>query len=457
MQVPRREVHQGPVTQARSLRSSSAPCPTRSGPNPACGAARRAWWDGRPAIEQILCLLERRQRRVALPDACRRWRCRRRQDAPRAGAVRAGPSSSMRRWCRRNATRSSPARRSIRSAPILWARAGLTADDEERVRHDKISGYLEELGRNTPENRSLVASLLGMAAPASSTAAATAATAQARTIRIHRFARRAGGARATGDPLDRRRALAGPVVGRTAAGHCDRRGTIARSGGADDAAVSQGSCPRQKSTRPCAWSISAWRTASKLARSVPGASVLSDEMISKAVAAADGVPFFLEQLVISLIEEQSQGPAPHRRLGGVPLMLAELMSERLDRRPGRAAYRAGGGVHWRLVHAGLSAHPAQGRRRGQVQERLEALVEAEILRAAALRCGGSLRIPARPAAADGARIHASCRATAHARSHRRSAAGSGERRTDRSRKRSPITSPKRARLRRRSARGCGRG
>ncbi len=38
-------------------------------------------------------------------------------------------------------------------------------------------------------------------------------------------------------------------------------------------------------------------------------------MISKAVAAADGVPFFLEQLVISLIEEQSQGPAPHRRLG----------------------------------------------------------------------------------------------------------------------------------------------
>jgi len=55
---------------------------------------------------------------------------------------------------------------------FLWARAGLLADDEESVRYDKISSYLEELGRNTVENRDLVAGLLGMAVPADSIGAA---------------------------------------------------------------------------------------------------------------------------------------------------------------------------------------------------------------------------------------------------------------------------------------------
>ena len=52
-------------------------------------------------------------------------------------------------------------------------RAGLTADDGESVRLDKISGYLNEIGRHTPENRDLIASLLGVAAPDSGKAAAT--------------------------------------------------------------------------------------------------------------------------------------------------------------------------------------------------------------------------------------------------------------------------------------------
>jgi predicted ATPase len=101
-------------------------------------------------------------------------------------------------------------------------------------------------------------------------------------------------------------------------------------------------------------------------------------MISKAVAAADGVPFFVEQLVIALIEEQSQGPAPHRRLGGVPLMLAQLLSERLDRRPGarrvaQAAACIGRSFTRDFLLTVLNDESAQ------VQERLEALVEAEIL------------------------------------------------------------------------------
>ena len=196
-----------------------------------------------------------------------------------------------------------------------------------------------ELSRGTgPQHcrRTGVSSRVFSAWPPRSAAARprTTATAQARTIRIHRFDRQAGGTRAAGDPLGRRRALAGPVIGRTSAGHRDRFGTIARSGGADDAAVSQGTCSSLQIDETVRLEHLGMEDCLEVARSVPGASVLSDEMISKAVAAADGVPFFLEQLVISLIEEQSQGPAPHRRLGGVPLMLAELMSERLDRRPG---------------------------------------------------------------------------------------------------------------------------
>src|SRR5260221_3286913 len=68
---------------------------------------------------------------------------------------------------------------------FLWARVGLTTEDEEPVRHAKVSGYLDELGRNTSENRELVASLLGLAAPAA--AAAVAAPPQLLKRRQYEF------------------------------------------------------------------------------------------------------------------------------------------------------------------------------------------------------------------------------------------------------------------------------
>src|SRR5262245_56886076 len=50
-------------------------------------------------------------------------------------------------------------------ATFLWARSGLTAEDAESVRYAKISDFLDDLGFNTPENRGLFASLLGVATP----------------------------------------------------------------------------------------------------------------------------------------------------------------------------------------------------------------------------------------------------------------------------------------------------
>ena len=271
------------------------------------------------------------------------------------------------------------------SAPLyplgayLWARVGLTADDEERVRHEKIIGLLEELGRNTPENQILVASLLGMAAPDSSTAAATPQLLKrAQSEFIVSLVEQAARAR--------------PLILWVEDAHWLDPSSAELL---QDVVTSAAQLPvlvvltmRPFPKGPALVKINETVTLEHLgvedclevARSVPGASVLSDEVISKAVAAADGVPFFLEQLLISLIEEQSQGPTPHRRLGGVPLMLAELLSERLDRRPGargvaQAAACIGGSFTLDFLLKLLKDDDAV-----QVQERLAALVEAEILR-----------------------------------------------------------------------------
>src|SRR5262249_25434292 len=48
-------------------------------------------------------------------------------------------------------------------ASLLWTRTGLTVEDDELVRLEKISAFLDELRLNSSENRQFVASLLGLA------------------------------------------------------------------------------------------------------------------------------------------------------------------------------------------------------------------------------------------------------------------------------------------------------
>jgi predicted ATPase len=67
---------------------------------------------------------------------------------------------------------------------------------------------------------------------------------------------------------------------------------------------------------------------------MPGTAELPDALLQRAVEAAEGVPLFLEQFMISLIEEHRRSPHPTPKPAGVPLLLAEKMSGRLDRRPG---------------------------------------------------------------------------------------------------------------------------
>ena len=259
----------------------------------------------------------------------------------------------------------------------LWGRAGLTADDTESERLDKISGYLKELGRDTPENRDLVVNLLGVPAPDSGQAAAETPPLLKQKQYEFIVSLFAQGTRARPlilwiddahwlDPSSAE--LLRDIVAASA-----RLPLLVM--------LTMRPFPRGPALPEVDETVRLEHLGLpdclELARSVPGADALSDEMVAKAVEAAEGVPFFLEQLVMSLLDEQSRGPVPHRRLGGVPLMLAELMSERLDRRPGarriaQAAACIGGTFTVDFLHALFEDE-------AQVRERLQALVEAEIL------------------------------------------------------------------------------
>jgi tetratricopeptide (TPR) repeat protein len=72
----------------------------------------------------------------------------------------------------------------------------------------------------------------------------------------------------------------------------------------------------------------------ELASVVPGAENLPEELVWRAVRSADGVPLFVEQLVLSLVEQGTRNTSGGRKSSNLPLILAEMLSERLDRRPG---------------------------------------------------------------------------------------------------------------------------
>ena len=259
---------------------------------------------------------------------------------------------------------------------FLRGRAGLTADDEESVRLDKISGYLNEIDRNTEENRDLVAGLLDVGVPAGEAAAGTSQLVKQQQYQLIVSALTQS-------------ARARPLVLWIEDAHwldpssADLLRDIVAASAALPVLVvlTMRPFPRGPALPEIDETVRleplTLPDCLDLAWSVPGASALTEEVMLKAVEAAEGVPFFLEQLVISLLDEQSRGPAPHRRLGGVPLMLAELMSERLDRRPGarriaQAAACLTGAFTLDVLIAVLKDET-------QVPERLGALVEAEIL------------------------------------------------------------------------------
>ena len=267
------------------------------------------------------------------------------------------------------------------AAGPLWTRAGMRAEDSEAARHDKIAAFLSARGIESPEAVETLAGLLGVVL---TTTPATAQLPPAEVKRrqfaliislIGRIAR-------TGptllwvedthwlDPssvellpqliqelretpllvvLTRRSFPAGPQLPE-----------------ADDAVVlsplSPGEC-------------------FELARAVPGAQALPEHLLSEVVSSSDGIPLFVEQLVISLVG-QMYDPArggPRSGSSAVPLTLAEMLSERLDRLPGgRRIVQAAASIGRPFTPHFLGA--LLGEDEGALRGPLEALVGAEILR-----------------------------------------------------------------------------
>ena len=263
-------------------------------------------------------------------------------------------------------------------ASYLWARAGLMPEDDVDARLQKISTFLDELAINTTENRQVVASLLGLLS--AQAAAAIAPTPLLLKRKQYDFVTKVLHQAASHQPallwledahwLDASSAeLLQEII--AAASDVPLLVILTRRSFPHSVALPQ---PheiielKQLSTSQ----------ALEVAASMPGARELPDTLLERAVAAAEGVPLFLEQFMISLIEEYRRSPDSTPKLASVPLLLAEKMSGRLDRRPGaRRIVQAAAVVGRSFAPVFLAALVQQEPQ--AVAEPLQALVEAEIL------------------------------------------------------------------------------
>jgi class 3 adenylate cyclase/tetratricopeptide (TPR) repeat protein len=117
----------------------------------------------------------------------------------------------------------------------------------------------------------------------------------------------------------------------------------------------------------------------ELAYSVPGAKPLPPETVKQVVELADGSPLFVEQLTLSLIDSHSRAPGPGERKDVLPLTLAEMISERLDRlRGGRSVVQFASCLG--RAFAQQTLEELLDKKPGELGGLLDQLVTAEILR-----------------------------------------------------------------------------
>jgi class 3 adenylate cyclase/tetratricopeptide (TPR) repeat protein len=263
----------------------------------------------------------------------------------------------------------------------LWARAGIRAEDSETARRDKIVGFLSDRGMDSPETVETLAGLLGVVL----TSTPEGAQLPPAEVKRRQFALIVS--------LIGRIARAGPTLLWIEDTHwldpssvellpqliqelretpllvvLTRRSfpTGPKLPDADDVVALSPLLPAE-----CL----------ELARAVPGAQVLPEHLLSEVVTSSDGLPLFIEQLVISLV---SQTRDPDRSSPGpgtpvLPLTLAEMLSERLDRlQGGRRIVQAAACIGRGFTRAFIGALLDEDE--NSLQEPLEALVGAEILR-----------------------------------------------------------------------------
>jgi class 3 adenylate cyclase/predicted ATPase len=260
----------------------------------------------------------------------------------------------------------------------LWASIALTPEDEVGIRLQKISTYLEELDQNTPENNQLIANLLGLAPMGAleSVAPTPLLLKRKQYDLVIKLLRLAAGAQPTVLWVEDAHWLD------ASSAELLREIITALADVPILVLLTRRSFPRRVFLPDVDEKIEisqlSGAEALEIARSIPGAQSLPDALLNRAVEAAEGVPLFLEHFVISLVEENRREPDSRAKTNTVPLLLAEMMSERLDRRPGarrivQAAACIGRSFTPVFLAALLQQHP------DAVADPLQSLVEAEIL------------------------------------------------------------------------------
>jgi class 3 adenylate cyclase/tetratricopeptide (TPR) repeat protein len=260
----------------------------------------------------------------------------------------------------------------------LWARIGLTLEDEVGVRLQKISTYLDELAENTPENNQLIASLLGVGPMGAVESVAPTPLLLKRkqydlVINLIRLGASAHPTLLWVEDAHWLDASSAELLREIVTSLQNVPLVVLLTRRSFPKGVSLPDPDEVIEIKQLSGS-----EALEIARSIPGAQSLSDTLLNRAVKAAEGVPLFLEQFVISLIEEHRREPNLRPKPSSVPLLLAEMMSGRLDRRPGarrivQAAACIGRSFTPIFLAALLQQQPEA------VAEPLQSLVEAEIL------------------------------------------------------------------------------
>jgi class 3 adenylate cyclase/tetratricopeptide (TPR) repeat protein len=215
-------------------------------------------------------------------------------------------------------------------ASLLWTRAGLLATDPADERTEKLSNFLRELGLESSESLDVVNTLMALLLPGSiETSAPTALQLKLKQFdfllsMLERIARMRptllwiddaqwldwSTAELLVEAITRLRELPILFV------------LTMRSLPTTPRLPSPQEVMILRQLRP--------EEAMEVARSVPGAEDLPRELLEIAIAASDGIPLFIEQLVLSVVNnELHSGASPTRK--ELPLTLAEVLSARLDR------------------------------------------------------------------------------------------------------------------------------
>jgi class 3 adenylate cyclase/predicted ATPase len=272
------------------------------------------------------------------------------------------------------------------AASLLWSRSGLTAEDDEALGRAKVSKFLHAFGRPpTPEEVEVAAGLLGLpgTGPEPPAGAPSPLTKQKQFALLSSLLERGMGDQPMllwvedAHWLDRSSAeLLAHLAGRFA----DKPLLLVLTlrSPPENAGLLQADATIRLEPLPLAECL-------ELARAVPGARALPDGTLLRAAEASDGIPLFAEQLTLSLIDQSAgrfgAGPAP--AAGGeapaLPLSLAEMLSERLDRLGEARSIVQAAACAGRAFTPDPLAHLLD-LPRPAVLASLDALVEAEIFR-----------------------------------------------------------------------------